>query len=584
MAAITSKERSTIERALVYLASCCHGVGFNDFDSQFGKSLAEQVEDGRSLPKAQLESARKMLVKYRVQLKDAGFSIDDVEGIARSRPGTWADNDRSTVQDAIVVAAKSAAGIASVLAIPAIEPRNEVGDLRSALSENQRQGFDMALQWFGAGTSTPFVLRGHAGTGKSFGAQSIVRALQILNPRLRVALCAPTHKARKVLQRFAVNAGLNAYVATLHSLLHVIPGKPDENGKRRLEPNRFSCEPHYSSFGLVVVDEASMVDDELLSLVLKEQIATIFMGDPAQLPPVVEGDDSQAKESPVFAIGTGIELTQVMRYEGAIADHVTAIRSDLRSQFPPRIQSRGNISKLTPERWMEGLLDALVNQPSGSDSDRVRALAWTNKRVADINAQVRSALFPNASEPYLPGELLMAKDSIQVMDDKGRPRTFMHSCQECNVVSVEAKSTMVGCSRLGGALKVSAYVLGVESDMEDQAWLTIVHPEAWASVQAYMNKAKKEILASPQNERSGLWREWYELCNDLNVTMRGNTMLNKLQYAYALTVHQSQGSTFAHTFVDTLNIMGCRDVKLRNQLLYVACSRASEHLYVSAKF
>ncbi|MBD0261179.1 MAG: AAA family ATPase [Tolypothrix sp. Co-bin9] len=166
------------------------------------------------------------------------------------------------------------------------------------------------MAWFNDPDS-PFVLRGYAGTGKTFCAQRIIKALQ---PNGKVAICAPTHKAVHVLRRMAQEYDLkDVYIATLHSLLHIMPGEYDALGRQKLKANEWSKEPWFHEFALVVIDEASMVDSELMVLIEEQEVPTLFMGDPAQLPPINE------TESPVFQIPAGYELTQVMRYEGAIA-------------------------------------------------------------------------------------------------------------------------------------------------------------------------------------------------------------------------------------------------------------------------
>ena len=70
-----------IEKALVYLDSCCDGAveednkGFNGGDSFFGKSLSKQIREGRSLTQKQAEIAHKMLIKYKGQLANAGLIL-----------------------------------------------------------------------------------------------------------------------------------------------------------------------------------------------------------------------------------------------------------------------------------------------------------------------------------------------------------------------------------------------------------------------------------------------------------------------------------------------------------------------------
>jgi len=53
-----------------------------------------------------------------------------------------------------------------------------------------------------------------------------------------------------------------------------------------------------------------------------------------------------------------------------------------------------------------------------------------------------------------------------------------------------------------------------------------------------------------------------------------------LQYAYALTVHRSQGSTFNRVFLDLPNLLRNSNPKEKQQLLYTAVTRASEQLAI----
>ena len=76
---------------------------------------------------------------------------------------------------------------------------NLKSQLFADLSPQQKEAFDLAIAWF-EDPDSPFVLRGYAGTGKSFCAQRIIKALQ---PNGKIAICAPTHKAVHVLRRMA---------------------------------------------------------------------------------------------------------------------------------------------------------------------------------------------------------------------------------------------------------------------------------------------------------------------------------------------------------------------------------------------
>jgi hypothetical protein len=70
-----------IAEALLYLAGRCDGAvskdgqGFNGRDAEFGHSLANQLEAGRTLSPKQRAAATKMLTIYKKQLGRAGIIL-----------------------------------------------------------------------------------------------------------------------------------------------------------------------------------------------------------------------------------------------------------------------------------------------------------------------------------------------------------------------------------------------------------------------------------------------------------------------------------------------------------------------------
>jgi ATP-dependent exoDNAse (exonuclease V) alpha subunit len=49
-----------------------------------------------------------------------------------------------------------------------------------------------------------------------------------------------------------------------------------------------------------------------------------------------------------------------------------------------------------------------------------------------------------------------------------------------------------------------------------------------------------------------------------------------VNYAYAITCHKSQGSTYKNVYVDLADISGNDNVVERNRIIYTAITRASE--------
>jgi MoxR-like ATPase len=67
------------------------------------------------------------------------------------------------------------------------------------LNDQQKAAVDDVVRWFNSSRAhdTPYVLQGYAGTGKTTLLRILINRLRV--PYARVALCAPTNRAAKVL-------------------------------------------------------------------------------------------------------------------------------------------------------------------------------------------------------------------------------------------------------------------------------------------------------------------------------------------------------------------------------------------------
>ena len=128
------------------------------------------------------------------------------------------------------------------------------------------------------------IITGGPGVGKTTIIKAIVNMYQMLNGynymdlANKVALLAPTGRAAK-----RMSEATNFPALTIHRFL-----------KWNKETNEFQVnEYHKSSVNLVIVDEASMIDINLLNnlfLGLKDNIKLVIVGDYNQLPSVGSGD------------------------------------------------------------------------------------------------------------------------------------------------------------------------------------------------------------------------------------------------------------------------------------------------------
>ncbi|MDF2550325.1 MAG: recd3 [Chlamydiales bacterium] len=175
-------------------------------------------------------------------------------------------------------------------------------------------------------------IMGGPGTGKTYTAGLFIKiflsslSLEELS-ETRIALAAPTGKAAKNLED-SIKRWVNLSPAeplqgkTLHALLAINPHLPTSMQRERILP-----------YDLILVDECSMIDLKVFSLLLK-QIKTgarlVLIGDPYQLPPVeiggVFGDLVSSEHS--FAEGKVVALKKCLRAElDAIVSLAAAINA-----------------------------------------------------------------------------------------------------------------------------------------------------------------------------------------------------------------------------------------------------------------
>ena len=140
-------------------------------------------------------------------------------------------------------------------------------------------------EWFFNTDDQVFVLSGYAGTGKTFLIDYVVREILKLDVGKEAVFVSPTGKAAANLVRNGTVAG------TVHSLIYVRDGEEfdvDENGEiiERKELSFIKREKIDEKIRLIIIDEASMINETVLTDLLSFGVKCLFSGDGAQLPPV----------------------------------------------------------------------------------------------------------------------------------------------------------------------------------------------------------------------------------------------------------------------------------------------------------
>lgn len=399
-----------------------------------------------------------------------------------------------------------------------------------------------------------FTLMGYAGTGKSYSITLLAKGkLDDGSPRFKPSqLCftAPTNKAVKVLRGYLDGAGLSASPSkTIYSLLGL---SLQANGevKELAKPE----EPvDLSGYKAIIVDEASMVNRFLMDAVQEASenwnVPFIFMGDPAQLPPVGE------TTSPVWKLGRGATLTTVMRYGNSMLDLATAIRKVVDSPIPSiKIATADPVFRWGKADWLNKIEENLELFKSGD----AKIIAWRNVTVDTHNAFVRRMIFgPEAKKhQWLVGDQIVARAPLKDLDGA----TFMQNAEEAVVLEVA-----VGHHPTYKEFEI--FNLLVEHESGRKYTVRTLTPTG----QFHVNNRLNELSMEAKGGKRYKWKEFWEL----------KEAFHDVRHSYAWTSHMSQGSSVKKTFVDLEDIMLNRNRSEAFRSLYVACTRQREELHVA---
>ena len=218
------------------------------------------------------------------------------------------------------------------------------------LSPDQREVYDAVLSWFhrrpwesGNPRERVFTLGGLAGTGKTTVLSLLLEELAV-NRRKQLCVMTPTGKAATVLSRkLGRLAPFCAHLGTIHSFMYVPILNHNEEltgwGKRFFEKQGEGENATYVAksgkipkLDLLVVDESSMLNQDLEDDILAFNMPVLAVGDHGQLPPVngrntwmqkprmrLEKIHRQAEDNPILALATYVRETGELPRNRAVA-------------------------------------------------------------------------------------------------------------------------------------------------------------------------------------------------------------------------------------------------------------------------
>ena len=367
-------------------------------------------------------------------------------------------------------------------------------------------------------TGSVFILTGGPGTGKTTTLNGVIKILKA--QKKRILLCAPTGRAAK---RMSDLTGEPA--RTIHRLLEV-----DFNAKGELKFKRNETNPLPAD--VVIADEMSMVDALLMcSLVraIKPTSKFIMVGDSNQLPSV--GAGNVLKDLIASHYIPSVELKEIFR-QAAQSLIVTNAHRIVNGEFP--------------------VLD-----------DRQNDFFFMNKSLeSDIAGLV----------------IQLAKQRL--------PDTYGFSPIDDIQVLCPTKMGMAGTKELNKQLQSA-----LNPPSQNKAELKFFDVIFRTGDKVMQTKNDYDVLWTKNNEKGsgifngdiGIIRSVDRFSQNVTIDFEGRVaiytseMLRRLEHAYAITIHKSQGSEYEAVIIP---ITAFTHNLLYRNLLYTGVTRAKKMIIV----
>lgn len=475
--------------------------------------------------------------------------------------------------------------VQSEMADPSFSEKRFISSpLVSNLTSSQFKVYSQ-LQLFAESIDKNFMLlQGYAGTGKTYTLTMFIEWYLYVH-RKKVAMTAPTNKAVKVLQRMAEYSDVNLSYLTLHSLLGLTE-QIDGYGKQIfVQNNRESCKA--GDYSLIVIDEASMIADELLIgnkhtsglFEYAEQFGfkILFVGDPMQVPPVNKSDCIPMSAEMREEIGIDmVELTEVVRQgkDNPIIRKTIEVRERIKEKEviterddEYNTDTLKGVFFLDYEKKKEFLylLNKLYNSDNfKSNADFVKVLAWRNVTVNSMNNRIRKMIYGKDAPKICIGEKLVVNQPI--LDEYNEAVLFTTNDE----LTVENFSIQKAAYK---GVELTYYSVTVSSvGKKSTNNIRIIHEESQEDFDTLLSYFKEEALKEKKGswEAASKWKDYFNMVR----------CFADVNYNYCITVHKAQGSTFVNAFVLEEDISMNRKVLERNRIKYTAFTRPSERLFI----
>lgn len=460
------------------------------------------------------------------------------------------------------------------------------------LTQQQQTVFDKIKEFMDSDASV-FILRGYAGTGKTTMVKVIA---DYLAQSRSVRLMAPTGRAARVLFQ---KTGHMAY--TIHKSIYAKACVLSKKVKDVADSEFKFVFPilQYEQGGNIVaiVDEASMVCsrkiehelfvfgtdnlmEDLLTFVRPEFGGkVIFVGDPAQLPPVGEPHSNALRADFFKERGlkvVEVELTEVLRQKGdsIILKNAMMIRDLLKKEKRNNLVFEEKEDDVETVPSGEFLNKYLEYRKQSSRQDSV-VICYSNKSANRYNKDIRTSLY-GGDVP------LRVNDIVLITQNNYRLGRMNGEFVPILEVGARTQQSAPVYAQIGSEKKrivvTINFVQVTVPDANNVPMTCMLIEDLLTSDKATISIDENRALYINFCMRNPHLKQGTEEFAD---ALMSDVYYNAIRakYGYAVTGHKCQGGEWGKVFVDYTDRTGLDDDSLR--WAYTATTRAQKTLYVT---
>ncbi len=474
------------------------------------------------------------------------------------------------------------------------------------LTKDQKSVIDL-LDRFIFDNYSCFILKGSAGTGKTFLLKGLVRYL--LSIKKSFVLAAPTGRAAKIIRdRTMVDA------KTIHKTIYS-KTKLKEFGNNDEESETFKF---YFALNInntptdtiFIIDEASMISNkysdneffrfgsgkllnDLIEFVglespsIKRKI--IFIGDDSQLPPINTNFSPALNKDYLkrhFSISVNeFELSQVIRQRqnSGILYNATKIKRDIKKGIFNQIFFNKNFADVQSLNF-NNFFDKYIKVCKNKIDEQTIIIAATNSSVKDYNEMVRNYFFKGKKNICPNDRIIIVKNNysnkILLLNGDFGTVKYVNDKLDTRFVTLKKKSDNDNLIRKKIRLDFRDIVLTVY-DMESDEYVDL------------KCKIIENVLYSEKADlNSDEIKALYILFKELNPKLKSGTpefieaiksdpYFNalRIKFGYAVTCHKAQGGEWENVFADLKSNNGYLNSNYF-RWCYTAITRAKKHLFM----